>query len=315
MKKTASALGVAIIGFGSSFLASPAMAHTLADCGTAPAGGTITLTDNVCQLTFSAPGTYNFTTPKAVAGLAALLVGGGGGADWIDNAQNGQNAGYAGSGGKVTYVDLSSSTGEDSVAITIGAGGSSSNVGTPNDGSSTTMTIGSTISTAVGGGKGIWANAPSYCYLEGANDYTGVGDGAAGQTPSRAGEPCRAVLGINPAFGAADSAGVPAPQSLAVVDQEFGAGGRLIGHPNALPTQSPGAGADVLVSVDTTGLPVPVANDAGANGFAAIVWQLPKEPKAALADTGSGSNTSAILGLASIAVGAALVTTRRRWAK
>lgn len=312
MKKTASALGIAIIGLGSSLLASPAMAHSLADCGTAPTGGTLTLSDNICQLTFTIPGNFSFTTPKAVKSLAALLVGAGGGADWINNASNGQNAGYAGSGGKVTYIDLSSSTAGDTVAVVVGAGGESSNLGAAVDGGSSSLTVGANTSTAAGGGKGIWANAPSYCTLDGAFDYTGVGDGASGNSTSRAGEPCRAVLGINPAVGSVDSAGATASPLFAVFNAEFGAGGRLIGYPNALPTQVAGGGADVNISVNSTGLPAPAASAGGANGFAGFVWELPSEANTGLADTGSQFNPSVLVGMGAIAAGAVMLPRRRR---
>ncbi len=313
MKKSASALGVAILGLGSSFFSSPAMAASLADCGTAPAGGTLTLTGDICQLTFSAPGTYSFTTPKAFAGMAALVVGAGGGAETNNAAW--QKAGYAGSGGKVTYIDLSESAGDESVSIVVGAAGTSSGAGNPTDGQASTLTLGATTSTAAGGVKAIWANAPTYCTIVGnTSDYLGVGDGAGGNSTSRAGETCVNAPGVNPSLGAVDSAGTAAPSLFAGLNQEFGFGGVLVTLPSDLPALTPGAGAGVAVSA-TGNAEDPVADATAANGFAAIAWQLPAEPKASLADTGSGSNTSMILGLASIAVGAALATTRRRWVK
>ena len=313
MKKSASALGVAILGLGSSFFATPAMAASLADCGTAPSGGTLTLTGDICQLTFSAPGTYSFTTPKAFAGMAALLVGAGGGAE-TSNA-GWQKAGYAGSGGKVTYLDLSESTGDESVSIVVGAAGTSSGAGNPTDGQASTLTLASTTSTALGGGKGIWINAPTYCTIVGnTTDYLGVGDGAGGNSTSRAGETCVNAPGVNPSLGTADSAGTAAPSLFAGLNQEFGLGGVLVTLPSALPALTPGAGAGVAVSA-TGNAEDPVADATAANGFAAIVWQLSAEPMASLADTGSGVNGSMLLGLGSIAAGATVFASRRRLSK
>ena len=304
MKKSASALGAAILGLGSSFFATPAMAAELADCGTAPAGGTLTLTGDVCLLTFSTPGSYNFTTPKAFSGLAVLLVGAGGGADY-STGQN-QDAGYAGSGGKVTYVDLSSNNGEESLSITVGAGGASSNT-TIASGQASTLTVGSSVSTAAGGAMGIAANAPTYCAFSGnGRDYLGVGDGAGGNSPSRAGETCVEAPGVNPSLGTADSSGTPASSLFAGLNQEFGAGGKLFALPASLPTQTVGAGANAVVDPTSDGLD-PVADAAGANGFAAIAWQLPATPDAvALADTGSDAYAPLLLGAGAMALGAVL---------
>lgn len=305
MKKSAGALGVAILGLGSSFFATPAMAADLADCGTAPAGGTLTLTGDVCLLTFSTPGTYNITTPKAFKSLVALVAGAGGGADAAITGMS-WDAGYAGSGGKVAYVDLSDSAGEESAVITIGAGGLSSQVETPADGQASTFTIGSNTSTANGGAKGVFRNAPSYCGLPGTGDAIGVGDGAGGNSPSRAGENCVPGVGVNPSLSAADSAGTPASQLFASLNTELGVGGNVLVLPNALPAQTPGAGANVLISAGDAQVN-PVADAAGANGFAAIAWQLPDSPEpVALADTGSDTYAPLLLGAGAMAIGAVM---------
>jgi hypothetical protein len=291
------------------------MASSLADCGTAPSGGTLTFANDTCQLTFSAPGTYSFTTPKSVEGLAALLVGGGGGAAYT-TGQN-QDAGYAGSGGKVTYVDLSSNTVATPVSVTVGAGGTSS-IGTPDDGQASSITVAATTSTANGGGKGIAINAPTYCTFPGnLMDYTGVGDGAGGNSTSRNGEPCVNAPGVNPSLGTADSAGAAASPLFAGLNQEFGAGGKLIALPASLPAKTVGAGANVAVDASGGVGADPVADVAGANGFAAFVWQIaPEVADTTLANTGSTLDGSVLAGVGSLLVGAAaLKLSYRRRAK
>ncbi len=310
MQKTVSGFGIAIIGLGSAFLATPAQAFTLADCGTAPAGATLTFAGNLCKLTFSTPGTYSFTTPASVAGLSVLLVGGGGGTSHSAPVGGSPvNIGYAGSGGKVTYADFSSASPNETFAITVGAGGASSLLGAPDDGQSSTISKGSILASALGGAKGTGA---IYCLFQGNTfDYIGVGDGAGGNTTSRAGEECVPAPGVNPSLAAADSNGQQASTLFASFNQEFGAGGKLIAMPATLPSRAPGAGANVVVDISWPSGLEPVADAAGADGFAAAVWQ----PKATLAETGSGWDSSMLIGLGSIAAGAALVTTRRRWAK
>jgi hypothetical protein len=308
MKKTASAFGVAILGLGSSFLPSSAQAAELADCGTAPAGGTLTLTGDVCQLTFSTPGTYSFTTPSSALGIAGLLVGGGGGSDNRPPAPGvASNIGYAGSGGKVTYVDLTEAVAGDVISMTVGGGGASSTAGSPLDGEASTMTRGVAVSTAAGGTKG---NGSIYCVFEGDNlNYYGVGDGAAGNTPSRAGEACVLALGVNPSLGAVDSTGNAASDLFASINQEFGSGGKLVKTPAALPSRYSGAGANIVVDTAFPSSIAPVADSAGANGLATIVWQLPApapvEPTA-LADTGSDAYAPLLVGAGAMALGAVM---------
>lgn len=310
MKKTASALGVAILGLGSSFISSPAIAATIADCGTAPAGGTLTITGDVCQLTFSAPGTYTFTTPSSSEGLAGLLVGGGGGAE--SSGGQFQNFGYAGSGGKVIYVDLTAAESGEELSITVGGGGKSLDASPASDGQPSTFSIGSTVSAAAGG---LRASTQAYCAFPGnTSDYLGVGDGAGGNTTSRLGEICVEAPGVNPSVGTNDSNGAAPSTNFAGLNQEFGAGGKLIGLPSSLPSKTVGAGANVAVDAAETGAD-PVADAAGANGFAAIAWQLPAAPEAvALADTGSDLNGPLLLGVGSLVLGFLVLTgaTRRR---
>lgn len=306
MKKPASALGVAILGLGSSFFATPAMAAELADCGTAPAGGTLTLTGDVCQLTFSAPGTYSFTTPSSALGIAGLLVGGGGGSDNRAATLGAtSNVGYAGSGGKVTYVDLTDAVEGEVISIAVGGGGASSTAGAPLDGEASTMTRGVVVSTAAGGSKGAGAIA---CAFEGDNlNYYGVGDGAGGDTPSRGGQACVIAPGVNPSLGAVDSTGTAASALFTAINQEFGSGGKLFKTPAALPSRYAGAGANLVVDIAFPSTIAPVADSAGANGLATIVWQLPAAPApVALADTGSDAYVPLLVGAGAMALGAVM---------
>lgn len=298
MKKIASAIGVSILGLGTSFLASPALAVGLSDCGTAPTGGTMTESGGVCTLTFDDAGTYSFTTPAALTDLQALLVGGGGGA-WVSGS-----TGYAGSGGKVKYAPLGANASGKAFTIVVGLGGPSDPV-SPLDGGDSTITYDSQTTTAV---RGYMSNG--YCAVNGSGStYTGVGNGAGGDTPSSNGEACVTAPGVNPGSGNIDSTSLPVPSLFADYNVSLGNGGSALGSPTALPALTAGSGASVVM--DTTALTATAHDAKAGDGMVVFRWPIADAPQD-LANTGAQSTDLLVVASGTLAAGLALLAVRKR---
>lgn len=301
--RTAGAIGAGAVGLTMISAASPAMAAP--DCGAVPAGATLTiLPGNTCQLDFAAAGSYSWTLPTGVAGLQALLVGGGSG------ALGDTDFGYAGDGGLVLYVDYSAATAGTSATIVVGAGGTSDE-DTPTDGADSTVTVSAVTSTATGG---VWA-ITSACIPEGSvGVFAGNGDGA-GETLTTFTDPCETTYaaGINPSVDATDSSSNPVPAIFASLNTDFGLGGRVLVTGDILPTDASlagtGNGANMLYN---SGLDAFVTGNA-VGGSGRVVFRYTAPEAAALAAT--GVDAGATLGMAGLIAGLgvfALATSRRR---
>lgn len=208
--------------WGSSLLVAGMVIPTAAVGGSAfaaPTCGDATLiAPSICEIVMYSSGT--FTPPAGVTKLAAVLVGGGGGADQIAT-------GYAGGGGEVTYVDSVALTGP--LVVTVGAGGS---LGTQtpgaSDGGDTTLNS----HTANGGQAGLFTNGGA------------SGNGNAGYssfTDSPGGGAKSAATSTTPGSGyvLSDIPGVDSTLFLIGADPatEFGRGGG-----SALASPQPGSG-------------------------------------------------------------------------
>ena len=301
--RTIGAVGAGAIGLTVVSVASPAMAAP--DCGAVPAGATLTiLGGTTCQIDFAAAGSYTWTLPTGVAGLQALLVGGGSG------ALGDTNLGYAGDGGSVLYVDYSAAPAGTSATIVVGAGGASSNT-SPTGGAASTVTVSAVTSTATGGASG----PSSFCEPEGSTIFAGNGDGAGG-TISTFGDPCETTYapGINPSVDANDSFSNPRPAVFSTLNADFGLGGRVLITADTLPSDASLAGTGEGANMHYNGTLDQFDNGNAVGGSGRVVFRFTAPEAAALAVTGVDAGaTVATAGLAA-AFGALLLllAARRR---
>ena len=307
-RRATSIAGIGTIGVALVGSAMPAFAAPVAGCGEAPAGGELTRIGDVCELDFSAAGSYSWTVPSGLSGLFAVVAGAGGGA-----LADGVNEGYAGAGGNVEYVDLSSQPAGSTATVIVGAGGISAE-SAPMGGGDSSVDLGG-VTVADGGDAG--AFFAQYCIAAGNfSTYVGNGSGAGGPAGAN-GDDCATTTapGVAPATDV-DSDGDAAMPLFASFADELGAGGRAIVAPLALDSQpdlnGTGRGADVLYVAPST---VPSFNSAGGDGR--VVFRYPAVDEAEvdeeLAATGAaGTDGAALAGLLVAAGAAALVLNRRR---
>ena len=287
-KKILSIAGVGLLSLGSAFVATPAGAST-ADCGTAPTGGTMTSSGNVCTLTFDAAGEYTFT-PSVLGDLQAIMVGGGGGAEAFGST------GYSGIGGSVVYADLSGEIAGSPLTITVGEGGVSG--ANPSSGDYSRVD-GVDRYTADGGDSGDITHG--YCALNGSySTYMGLGEGSKSASSTVNGEVCgTAGAGITASLGDLDTEERHFGTLFTNYALELGAGGIL--HDNvALPEPKPGQGASINMNTNTTEL---VDATDGADGLVSLRWTA----GSSLANTGSESSRLSALAGGSILLGAGLM--------
>lgn len=229
-----------------------AFAANVDGCGLEPAGGTLENLSGTCELTFDTAGDYSWTLPAGIAGLHAMLVGAGGGAgfeapDW----------GYAGGGGSIEYVDLTSNVSGDTVSGQIGEGGTTARPDVT-AGEYTTLSVNGGSNYIASGGSAGSDFAWSYC-SPGFRDswYWGENTGA-----GVAGDPANGAACVGGGPGLAPSDDPDAPAIFDDVTTEFGhGGGALLNTSRAL---LPGDGANVFldsVNDDVT------ADPKGADGL------------------------------------------------
>ena len=249
--------------FASSLSALPANATTVPGCGEEPTGATLTKLGSHCEIDFKSAGSFNYTIPSGATGLAALIVGAGSGA-YVDQS----TTGYAGSGGKVKYLDLSATTSGTSLAITVGDGSASN--ANPLNGADSSVTVGLQTTSASGGVP----TTQFYCYaLRAGSTYVGAGPGASGNPVYSEGDfsgsYCNPVseTGINPSTSQIDSYGNTRPAIFDSYSSFLGRGGKVLEHPTVLNSDASliatGNGADVYVATATT---VPQWNSKGGSG-------------------------------------------------
>lgn len=305
-------LGLAVLGSASGAVA----ALPVEGCGEVPADGALTRSGDLCQVEFSASGASSWTVPAGLTALHAVVAGGGGGA-WVSGSN-----GYAGSGGDVLYVDLTSQLGSAAaVTVQVGAGGASGAV--PAAGETSTLVMGPSTTIAAGGGAGDFFT--HYCIVDG-NFSIYVGNGAGAGGPAGAlGDDCATTTapGVAPASDA-DSDAQPALSSFVGFADTLGAGGRVIANlvstPATLDDQATvdgtGRGADVLYTAVDQSL---AANNGGDGRIVLRFPALPAEEDGEenageeLADTGSDAGALGALAAAfGLAGAAALFADRRR---
>jgi len=285
MKKTLGLVGLAAVTLGSSFSAMPALASN-SDCGPTPSGGTLTESNGVCTLKFTTAGSYTFTTPATISNLAAVSIGGGGGLAYYD-ANGGWDYGYAGNAGGVDYADFTQVEQGRVFQIVVGEGGATA-LNTPSSGTASTISSGSQTLTGAGGTP---SGQNTYCSL-GPNSYNGVGEGAGGNTTSRAGETCSQAPGYN--FSAVF------PSLFPTNDITIGLGGMMYNTPSR-PALAPGSGAGG--SLTSTEPNTWVSRDAaGADGGAFFRWRI-----AGLANTGTNANSTTGFATGTILLGTGLI--------
>lgn len=303
MKKITSVVGISLFGIGSSLVAMPANAASLADCGTAPSGGTLSFSNNVCTLKFDSDGSYTFITPSVLSGLAAVISGAGGGA-YVRNAE-----GYAGNGGKVLYADLSNSPANDMLLIVVGDGGTSGE--TPTAGAESGITYNGGLGNVEADGGAVGSISNGYCALNGSySTYIGFGIGASGNASSGASDACVYSRGINPSLNHADSNGTARTlATLANYNSELGKGGIAVDSAlGQLPALKSGAGASLRMNTTTLEA---VGNDAkGGDGLVVLRWSVGTSDS--LANTGSESSNLLTVAGGAVAAGAILMAARSR---
>lgn len=260
-----------------SFLgsASSASAANVTDCGLEPDGGNLENISGVCELTFDSAGAYSWTLPAGIAGLHALLVGGGGGAIF-----QAPDFGYAGGGGTIEYIDLTSAAGADTVSGQVGAGGTTARP---------EVTAGGNTSLSVNGGSNYIGDGGSagsmfawgFC-APGFRDSSYWGENTGAGT---AGAPGEGVACIGGGPGLTPSEDPNAPDIFDDFATEVGrGGGALLNTPRDL---GPGDGANVFldsVNDDVT------ADPEGAVGL--VVFRYTASDANNVADSGSGSSGS-----------------------
>jgi LPXTG-motif cell wall-anchored protein len=306
--RTAGAIGLSAVALTAFSTAAPAAA--VPDCGTAPAGGTLTvLGGTTCEVDFSTTGSYTWSLPTGVTGLQALLAGGGGGA-----ASDG-SYGYAGNGGRVRYVDYSGASAASVLTVNVGAGGLSLGAASTSGAPSQTI-LGGVMSAADGGD---WGNEFPDCRPEGSFALAAANGHSASTTLTVAGVNCESsyAAGLNPAAVATDSYGTARPTVFADLVADLGAGGRIIPTAGTLPADASlaatGAGASAHFDLGTGD--ITDWNDEAGSGRVVFRYTIsaavtPTAP--ALAATGIDAGLG--LGIAGgvAALGAALLVASRR---
>lgn len=274
--------GAGVVGLAVGGAAAPAQAFTGSCAITVPAA--VLVADGVCEVRFSATGAFSFTPPSGITKLAAVLVGGGGGAglDTTDSAS------YAGNGGKVVYIDSLPLGGP--VTGVVGAGGAATqDTGTTPSVDGTGTSIGAT--SADGGSRGL-SGQPG-C---GADSW-GFWFGNGAQSNALSDPDC--IPGVG--FKLSQLAGVDTALFPASADgtDVYGNGGAANPTDPGLVSALAGNGGSIS---ETLAAP-------GANGL--VIFRFAAAPT--LAATGSAvSWTVPGLSAALVAVGALLLALRRR---
>jgi hypothetical protein len=307
-KSTLGAVGLGLVGLGSTLIASPA--HAALSCGTTPTGGSILATNDYCQLTFSTSGSYSVTVPSSASELYAILVGSGSGA----GADQSNNVAYAGSGGQVKYINLSDQI-DTPITVNVGAGGASSTNQSATPGTDTTLIYSSTGASAwtgnVSNSDYDSCNLPTYTssvysYIMYMGKDAKLTDRVASYTDS-----CTNGfgLGVNPSAGNTDSDNHPVPAIFADYNAHLGAGGQI--STNLAPAAA-GFGAGGSYTVSDTDLTFSNVQ-AGHDGAVIFRWK-----QGELGNTGSNYDQFSGWAASLIGLGASLLMasrTRRRAAK
>jgi hypothetical protein len=225
--------GLATVAVNLIATATGANAATVAGCGDAPAGGTLTNEGSYCQLVFDTAGSHEWTLPAGITGLTALLVGGGGGSGPGYGSSTGGGWGYGGNGGDVVYSDLSTEPASTVLTAVVGDGGAAA-AGTSTataGGSSSISSTSGALATAVGGiGDSGYGGAYTGTYA----GYYGNGAGVNGTSTSEA--------GLNPKND------VAAPSLFSDLNYEYGRGG--IVYQDTAGAQTIGQGGSVVAVAD-----------------------------------------------------------------
>ncbi len=296
MRKTGIAtFSIGLIGLGTTMIASPATAAI--DCGTAPAGGTLTQGGDYCQVAFSTPGDFGFNVPSSATELYSLVAGAGSGVDIFDGA-----SGYAGNGGQVKFTDLTASL-TLPLAIHVGLGGASNPTGSEvNAGGDSSVNSGSQSGVAFGG----VTNARDHkCNFTGYMGQLGVGNGA--RTAADINDLSVACTGheghgVNPHNGDVDSAGSAVPTIFSDLDQNFGEGG-IAQLDTVMPSGlDVGSGANLVVTMASSEISTNTSAH-GSDGQVILRWKSAAAATPTLAETGAAGTNMNLFGFASIVTG------------
>lgn len=262
--------------------AAPAQAFTGSCATTVPAATLVA--DGVCEVRITATGAFSFTPPSGISKLAAVLVGGGGGAGLFP----GGDSSYAGNGGNVVYIDSLPLGGP--VTGVVGAGGAASQDTNANgDVNGGGTAIGAT--SADGGSKGL-SGQPS------CGDATwGYWFGNGARTSALSDPDCIPGVGFNLSeLSGLDAALFPASANGTAV---YGNGGAANATDPGLVSALAGSGGSAS---NTLAAP-------GSDGL--VIFRFAAAPT--LAATGSAvSWTVPGISAAMVAVGALLLALRRR---
>lgn len=303
------AVGLGLIGIGSSLVASPATAAI--NCGTPTNGGIMTHTGDYCELVFATPGDYTFTVPSSANQLFALVAGGGSGAYNFND-----QFGYSGNGGQVVYSDLTDSINSE-LAVHVGSGGATNPTGSEiNAGGDSSVSSGNQTTGAFGGGS---PYIDHQCMIPDFSWSLFLGNGAltaASVNDETVDCTGKAGLGVNPHNGDVDSDGNATPSIFASLDESFGDGGII--QPSTLMPAGLGVGSGAHLVVTTTGPDINTISSNtyqhGGNGTVILRWR----NVAALASTGSNTGELSALAASLIALGTGLTVAakvRRRTAQ
>ena len=204
--KILAAGSVALMGAGALVGAAPAQAYTDADCAIDDSNfmtGLVGDSTTLCYAIGLGASEYTFTAPEGTTAVEAILGGAGGGAGTY-------GYGYGGNAGEILFInDLDPA---DTLEITVGAGGASSDNNTGSAGEDSILSSSTDDYTALGGDGGLYDEGQSgsgYYYAITNDGWTQHGAGAAGD--ASADGPGDGWLLNDPDLVGADNAMWPGP--------------------------------------------------------------------------------------------------------
>lgn len=327
--KTSTKLGA---GASLAFLASSLLATTnvasaaqVETCGDEVPGTTLSDQGEYCEISIFGSGPeVSWTVPTGLTELQGLLVGGGAGSDTgVMSPPSGWS--YAGAGGSVSYVDLTSTSAGTVLTLKVGAGGKSRTETIEwTAGGTTEIKNGATILSSALGGQNTGYNGCTPAGGSGYLDYVEEGRGAAG------------VAGTSTCFEKGSTGIFPStdPNSTSLFkdmspEKTFGIGlgtGGVISWQVAPQVWVSGQGAGATLSGEGTAVREPQGTDGAVilrfNKFLVEEETPPTDEETPptdegeeLADTGSNETINSLSTLAAGLVAAgfgALILSRRR---
>lgn len=280
-----------------------ATAANVDGCGLEPDGGTLRAIEGICELDF-AVGIRTWSLPAGIAGLHALILGAGGGAV---STGDGTDQGYAGAGGEVEYMDLTTSVGGDTITVVVGDGGARGYQSAAADGGDSSVSVNGGTPVVADGGIAGDAGDWGWGFCGRGTFGENVGAGVADPVPS------------DPGYWLTCSGGGPGivadsdPDAPAIFDgftYEVGHGGGV--YIDVFHTQRSGDGGSVFVDTMETSITDDDDINPSSGVWGTVVFRYTAGES--LASTGGALPTTfaTLASIAIIAVGVGLRPFNRR---